>query len=217
MHVAPNHPNAVPEIRAARQPDVPTIVDVHQRAFQGFFLSFLGPAFLRQLYLGILDDRDGMIFVAEQGENVCGFVAGTAAPSGFYSRLLRQRWWRFALSAALPALKRPAIIPRLLRAFSAPSQASRSPGRGTLMSLAVTPDAQGAGLGGTLVRAFLAEASRRGLRQVDLTTDKHNNDGTNRFYRNLGFICERTLTTPEGREMNEYVIDVQPSAAPTAL
>jgi len=43
---------------------------------------------------------------------------------------------------------------------------------------------------------------------VDLTTDRDNNDKINRFYLSLGFACERTFVTPEGRTMNEYVIDL---------
>lgn len=76
------------------------------------------------------------------------------------------------------------------------------------MSLAVLPEAQGQRVGQALVLAFLEEASLRGLRQVDLTTDRDANDSTNRFYQRLGFACERTYTTPEGRAMNEYIIDI---------
>ena len=74
------------------------------------------------------------------------------------------------------------------------------------MSIAVLPEAQGKGIGQALVWAFLEEAAQRGLRQVDLTTDRDDNETTNRFYQNMGFVCERTFVTPEGRAMNEYVI-----------
>jgi ribosomal protein S18 acetylase RimI-like enzyme len=77
-----------------------------------------------------------------------------------------------------------------------------------LMSIAVLPETQGKGIGQALVRAFLDEAARRGLCQVDLTTDRDHNEATNCFYQNLGFTCERTFTTPEGRAMNEYVINL---------
>ena len=193
-------------IRLARPDDVPGIVVVHQAGFQGFFLTFLGPTFLHELYSAILADSDGIGFVAEVDYHIGGFVMGTAQPAGFYRRLLRQRWWRFARAAMLPALRQPTIIPRLLRAFSMPGQAAEHVGRGTLMSIAVSPDVQSKGVGQALVRSFLDEALRRDLRQVDLTTDQDNNDATNRFYQNLGFVCERTFTTPEGRAMNEYVI-----------
>jgi ribosomal protein S18 acetylase RimI-like enzyme len=76
------------------------------------------------------------------------------------------------------------------------------------MSVAVAPEAQGRGLGQALVRAFLEEAADRGLKHVDLTTDKNNNDSVNQFYQRMRFRCSRTFVTSEGREMNEYVIDL---------
>lgn len=184
------------------------VVRVHLASFQGFFLSFLGSAFLAELYSGILTDTSGIAFVAESEGRITGFVAGSSQPAGFYTRLLRRRWWRFARAAALPVLKRPSIIPRLLRAFAMPGHVTRQERRGTLMSIGVLPEAQGQGIGQALAQAFLEESARRGLRQVDLTTDRDHNEAANRFYRRSGFVCERTYTTPEGRAMNEYVVDL---------
>jgi len=195
-------------IRDATVSDVSAIILTHQRSFQSYFLTFLGPGFLRELYAATLADSSGIAFVAEEAQSICGFVTGTAQPSGFYRRLLRRRWWRFAWAAALPALKHPSAVPRLLRAFSMPQQATQQAARGTLMSLAVLPEVQGKGIGRSLVMAFLTDASRRGLHQVDLTTDKRDNEGVNRFYQDLGFVCARTFMTAENRVMNEYVIDL---------
>ena len=188
--------------------DVPSVVALHLGSFSGFFLSFLGPAFLRELYTATLADPSGIGLVADNGENICGFVTGTSQPSGFYSRLARRRWWRFGWAAVGPVLKRPLIISRLFRAFSMPEQVTQEERCGTLMSIAVLPAHQGKGIGQALVREFIEIAARRDLRRIDLTTDRTDNDATNRFYRNLGFTCERTFATPEGRQMNVYVIDV---------
>ena len=76
------------------------------------------------------------------------------------------------------------------------------------MSIAVLPNAQGKGAGKLLVSAFLEESKRRGLSQVNLTTDRNNNEAANHFYQKLGFSLSKSYTTPEGREMNEYAIDL---------
>lgn len=184
------------------------VVNVHLAGFQGFFLTFLGPAFLRELYEATLVDPSGIGFVAVNDKRICGFVTGTAQPSGFYRRLLKHRWWRFAFASIFPILRRPSIIPRISRAFQMPEKASKKTGRGTLMSIAVLPEMKGKGIGNELVNAFLAEASKQGLKQIDLTTDQFNNDDVNAFYQRLGFRYEGQFTTPEGRAMIEYVIDV---------
>ena len=77
------------------------------------------------------------------------------------------------------------------------------------MSIAVLPEMKGKGIGKLLVQAFLKAATSRGIKQVDLTTDSENNHLINNFYRCLGFVFERTFITPEGRKMNEYVIDLR--------
>jgi len=198
-------------IRAMQTQDVPRVVETHLASFSGFFLTFLGPAFLAQLYSGIIADPSGIALVAEKDGQIVGFVAGTCQPAGFYTRLLRRRWWRFGLASIKPVLRNPRIVPRLLRALAMPGQARAAAGEGTLMSIAVLPERQGQGIGQALVRAFLSEAARRGLNKVNLTTDRVANDAANVFYQRLGFVCRRHFVTPEGRQMNEYVIDLAPN------
>lgn len=198
----------LPMIRTMNENDIEAVVQVHMKSFSSFFLTFLGAAFLRELYAATLADPSGICFVAVNGKNICGFVTGTSQPSGFYRRLLQSRWLHFALASAIPVIKKPSIVPRLVRAFTMPEIVTQQKGRGTLMSIAVLPETQGKGIGWDLVRSFLAEAARHGVCRIDLTTDRNNSETTNRFYHKLGFTCERSFVTPEGRAMNEYIIDV---------
>lgn len=195
-------------IRQMKEYDIPNVVEVHLAGFKGFFLSFLGPAFLRELYKGAVIDPSGISFIAENEGMICGFVMGTTHPSGFYKGLIKSRWWRFALASIFPALRKPSIIPRLLRALSMPERVNKQDNRGTLMSIAVLPEVKGKGIGKALVNSFLEDAAKQGLKQVDLLSDRYNNDDVNTFYKALGFKCERHFITPEGRVMNEYVIAI---------
>jgi len=201
-------------LRRMQVSDVKQVIAIHLAAFQGFFLTFLGPSFLRELYTAILADPTGFGFVCVHDRMVQGFVLGTARSPSLYRRLLKQRWCRLGLACIKPALKNPKIIPRLLHAFSKPQESPTVSDCGTLMSIAVLPDMQGLGIGQSLVQAFLHEAASRDLRYVDLTTDYMDNDSVNRFYTKLGFRCARTYITPEGRKMNEYVIDFSSYPAP---
>lgn len=195
--------------RSMDDEDVPTIIRIHMVSFTNFFLTFLGPAFLKQLYIGTLKDASGIAIVAEIDNKICGFVTGTTTPSGFYSRLIKDRWWRFGIACIVPVIMRPTIVPRLLRAFRKPSQTAGKKRCATLMSLAVAPEFQGKKVGKALVIAFLQESKKQGLFQVDLTTDRSGNKGVNHFYEELGFYCERIYTTPEGRMMNVCSIDLK--------
>ena len=203
--LAPLGMTTMAKIRAMTAGDVNSVTDVHLAAFPGFFLTFLGRGFLRQLYRGIVDDPSGIAYVAEHDGEIAGFVAGTAIPARFYSRLLRRRFLPFAWHSGLAVLRRPSAIPRVLRAFTKSSDAPpAATGRAEMMSLAVLPAQSGGGLGARLVEAFNAGAAARGAKTVFLTTDAANNESVNRFYVRSGFTLARTFTTPEGRAMNEY-------------
>lgn len=190
--------------RPATAHDLPQVVDLHMAAFPTFFLSSLGSGFLRLMYLEMIEHETGILLVADEGGRIIGLIGGTMRQTGFYRTLVRDHLWRFAWAAASAAVRRPSIVPRLLRALRRPREASESAAEACLMSLAVRPDAGRQGIGRTLVDAFCCELVRRGSLAVCLTTDKLNNDGVNRFYRNLGFQIAREYTTPEGRAMCEY-------------
>jgi ribosomal protein S18 acetylase RimI-like enzyme len=187
---------------------IKSVIDVHIQSFRGFFLTFLGRDFLSELYRGIITDSSGIAFVAISENCVVGFVAGTDQPAGFYERLIRRRWWRFGLYAFPVVLKKPSASFRLWRALSMPKIVTKEQSRGTLMSIAIMPGQQSKGIGQLLVKSFLEESIKRGLKKVDLLTDKLNNDSANSFYLRQGFNLLRSFTTPEGREMNEYIIDL---------
>jgi ribosomal protein S18 acetylase RimI-like enzyme len=189
--------------------DVSEVVTTHLESFPGFFLSFLGSRFLTLLYRGVLADAQGISLVACSNNRVDGFVVGVVEQRGFYRNLIRKQWWKFGFAAIGAVLRRPMIIPRLLRALKQPESVGECCAAACLMSIAVHPRAEGRGLGRTLVEAFSAEARRRGLKAYCLTTDRDGNDRVNRFYQRLGFRLGRTYVTPEGRATNEYVISLE--------
>lgn len=197
-------------VRPMKRADLSTVVQVHLESFPNFFLSFLGSFFLRGVYSSILTESSGISFVAEGEGSVVGFVAGTTQPSYFYKRLIHKRLWYFCFASCIPVLKRPSILPRLLRALRMPEQTAHKESRGTLMSIGVSPAIQATGIGRDLAKAFLLEARNRGLKQVDLQTDFRNNEKARRFYKKLGFTGSKYIVTAEGREMLEYCIDLLP-------
>lgn len=194
-------------IRNLKMCDVSNVVAVHISSFPGFFLSFLGSRFLSLFYSGICTAPEGIAFVYLDDAGVpAGFVAGTTNPGGFYSRLLKRDWLKFALASIVPVLKKPSVIVRVARAVSHPADNPIGDDVAGLFSIGVLPVLQGTGAGKKLVQAFLDEAKQRGCKSVFLTTDRDNNEAVNAFYAKLGFSIVRQYVTPEGRRMNEYWI-----------
>ena len=194
-------------IRPMIADDVSVAVRVHLASFPGFFLSFLGPKFLSLFYSGICSAPEGIAFVYLNDAGIpAGFVAGTSNPGGFYSRLLKRDWLKFALASIIPVLRKPSVVRRVARAVSHPSGNPVGNDVAGLFSIGVLPELQGTGAGKKLVQAFLVEAAKRGCRRVFLTTDRDNNESVNAFYARFGFSIDRQYVTPEGRRMNEYWI-----------
>jgi GNAT superfamily N-acetyltransferase len=190
------------------QTHVAAAVETHLKSFPSFFLSSLGPRFLREFYQSFLADPLGVGVVAVDADNrLLGSAVGPLDPRGYFGRLVRRRWWAFALAGAQSALRNPAAVPRLMRALFYRGEPPVGKTRALLSSIAVDPSVQGQGVGSGLLQSWVAEVRARGGRGCFLTTDALGNDAVNHFYQRLGWSLESAYSTPQGRKMNRYVYD----------
>jgi glycosyltransferase involved in cell wall biosynthesis/ribosomal protein S18 acetylase RimI-like enzyme len=197
-------------VRAAQRRDIDAITSLHLIAFAGFFLSRLGRTFLSVYYRAVIDTGDGILLVATVDAVPVGFVAGTdgggsASPFRRYAR-------RFVGPALLALIRRPSLAGTMVaRAFTVVRSHTGDGHDGIptpvaeLASLAVHPALQGRGAGAALVRAFAAAVTARdALREVELTTDAHNNTSVRRFYERLGFVAVGEEARGRDRLMVRY-------------
>lgn len=188
----------------ARKSEISAIVDVHMKSFRGFFLTFLGPRFLNLFYDDLRTQPGATLLVARKCGQVVGFVGGVIDEDAYFTGL-RQRKARAFIAASLGAAARnPRVVPRLWRARRRGSLTDEVETPATLLSIAVSPDAQGGGVGALLVDAFSGWLTGEGAIAYKLATDARRNDATLRFYRARGLEEVRLFTTPEGREMVEF-------------
>lgn len=184
------------DIRPMTRADLRDVVSVHRAAFPNFFLSFLGPAFLRVFYGFVASE--GIALVAVVDGRIAGFVAGVHDSRSFYRRLLRRRFVQVALALVPATLRRPSTIVRVARRARQRTADGPIHAGAELMSLAVDPEKRQQGIGRALIEAFAARAG-----SLWLTTDAEDNDAVIRFYENLGFTRGRGYTTAEGRALLE--------------
>ena len=184
-------------VRRMRRDDVDAVVAIHLAAFPSFFLTFLGPRFLRVFYDAVM--RDGIALVATENDRVAGFVVGMLESQSFYRRLFRKRFVQVAIAIIPAVLRRPSTIGRVMR--RARQRTSEVTAGAELMSLAVHPRRQHHGLGRALVEAFVREL---GTEPLWLITDAAENDAVKKFYESLGFAARREFTNAEGRKLVEY-------------
>lgn len=179
-------------------------VAIHAAAFPNFFLTILGNNFLELLYrFYVTGESEVALAILYQGQ-VIGSALGTTQPQQFYRRLAIKNSWQFALAALKPFLKKPAILPRLLRALI---YRGDYPSLGTdgalLASICVDPLFQNKGVGQNLLAAFEKEVFRRGAAFIYLIAERDNQKVRN-FYEKSGWAAMEQFTTKEGRNMLVY-------------
>jgi len=199
-------------IRKAAVVDLPDIASTHKAAFKGFFLTQLGPAFLRGYYRTVLEYPGGILLVAIRDKSVAGFAAGFIDPPGFYTALGKKRMY-LGLAALPWLITHPANLARAVWNYRLTQEESRETDPAVaqvaeLSSIAVGPDSQGTGTGQQLLVEFVEAARRLGAAKIMLTTDAVGNDATNRFYGRAGFALTRVIRRPYGRLLNEYELDL---------
>lgn len=193
--------------------DARSLARLHRQAFPGFFLAQLGEPFLREFYRGFVDDPSSITVVARD-EHGCavGAVVGTSEPASFFRRLLRRRLLGLGIASFRALVRRPRTLGRLARGALYRGEVGNqlAPAGALLSSICTSPDSRGTGLGRRLISEWEGVAADMGARTAHLSTDALENERVNRFYSEIGWICDRQYSTREGRQMNLYTKDLTP-------
>jgi ribosomal protein S18 acetylase RimI-like enzyme len=201
---------AAPLLRTMTEADIDSVVEIHQKAFQGFFLEQMGTPFIKAYYRIVLAFSGSIAHVyLGRSCSIEGFAVGFMGPMAFYKKLKRS-----GLQLVAPILSGVISNPKLvikifenIKRVSA-SDSERSPtfiDKDTveLSSIAVSSAANG--VGSMLLDAFVEEAWSRKMSAITLTTDFENNELVNKFYIKHGF--EQTgLEIRKGRKLYRYVL-----------
>lgn len=193
------------EITSAKSSVIDAVADIHLKTFQGFFLTFMGRGFLKQLYRSYCDHpQSGLLVVLDESEAAVGFLAYSAELSGLYKFMIKKRLIPFAWYALGAFFRKPKVFMRLVRAFLKPGESKREEAYVELASIGVSPEAKGMGIGSQLIDALKSRVDLQKYAYITLETDAVDNDAANAFYQKNGFVLTRTFATQEGRQMNEY-------------
>lgn len=195
-------------IRNASASDIADIVSIHQKAFDGFFLTKLGSTFLTELYSAFAHRPGGVLRVlcSENGV-VVGFAAGALEPSKFFSSLRRTRALAFFVGALPGLMRHPVLVLKKLwyAVFYKGEVAPALSEAALLSSIAVLPDLAGRSLGKKVLSDFESCIKDNGVSSLFLTTDKFGNEGVVSFYLNNGYEVESEFLQADGRIMLRFV------------
>lgn len=164
-------------------------VDIHNLAFQGFFLTSLGSNFLNLYYNSLLKSNKGIIIcLYNEDDNLIGFAAGTNKSKGFHKKILLENIFSFTWVLLNIIVSRPIAILRLFKNLNKNKNIKKDDGRyAELLSIAVPPEYIGKGYGKILLREFEIILKSSGIEKIALTTDYYNNEGVLTFYNNAKY------------------------------
>ena len=195
----------VREILQTEKNEIDEIVNIHLNTFQGFFLTFLGKGFLRQMYNSYCTyNRSGVLAAYEDSGRIVGFLAYSEDLSGLYQYMLKKRLLFFAWYSLGAFVRNPKVLMRLLGAFFKPGESKRDEAYVMISSIGVRPEVKGIGVGTQLMDALKERVDLQKYAYIMLETDAVDNDAANYFYQKNGFVLNRTFFTRESRQMNEY-------------
>lgn len=180
------------------------IVKIHIETFTGFFLTFLGKGFLRQMYKGFIAHENSGLIVAMNERGIVGVLAYSEDLSAFYKYLIKTRLIPFAVYSLGATIRKPSAMIRLIRAFLKPGETKREEKYVELSSIGVSPEVKGQHIGSKMIDKLKEMFDADKFSYINLETDAVNNEGVNAFYKKNDFVLSKTYETSEGRKMNEY-------------
>lgn len=178
------------------------VAELHFKSFKGFFLTSLGKPFLKVFYKSIIEHPEGIAVGIFDKNKLVAFAIGTKRKSGFYAKILEKRMLAMGW-AALPQLAlKPSQILKLFNSLKSTSKLDEGESA-SLLSICVSPDEEGKGLGKMVLKAF-EEIAFVTSPTISLTTDFVNNDYVNTFYQNNSYELYDIFLQAE-RKMNLYL------------
>ena len=193
-------------IRKVKIEDVNDIVSIHCSAFKGFFLTSLGPQFLKLYYTCFIKSNETITMVAEDEGRILGFSASTRVCKGFNRRLIKSNLFDFGLLSLKMLFTNPISLLRLVKNLTKKGDSVEDNEEyAELYSIGVSKDAQGMGIG----KKLLAESERimktEGIERVSLTTDYYDYEQTVGFYNSMGYETLYEFVTYPNRKMYRLI------------
>lgn len=185
------------------------LAGIHLDAFHGFFLSSLGKRFLTAYYNAALESEETIAVCAvDDDAKIQGFGTGCVHSKGFHKRLILHNFFTFLLHGLIILFNNPKALMRLAKNLDKISNENDDGNYAELISIGVSKECKGLGVGKSLIKIFEEEAIRKGCKRISLTTDYYNNDDVVTFYMHSGYKVFYEFTTFPKRKMYKLIKDL---------
>lgn len=188
--------------------DIEAVVNIHNSAFKGFFLTELGSDFLKQYYHSVAKAPDGILIGAYHNNKLIGFCAACTECSGFNARLIKSNIINYGIIGLKLLFTRPKALIRLSKNLTKKGSVADDGHYAELMSIAVDKSIQNSGAGKAMMDCLEKTLKQHKIARLSLTTDKFNNENTLAFYEKRRFQQMYVFTSYPERIMLRLIKDI---------
>jgi ribosomal protein S18 acetylase RimI-like enzyme len=171
-------------IREMTISDINVVASIHLKELGESFLGKMGDRFLKRLYSCMLEEQSFKGFVAENRLGIHGFATITLDSAQFYKRVYKKHFFSLATDVILRGIRQTPLILKSFQIFFSKTPCINI--KAELLSIAVSKDYRGQGIGRMLVNAILSFLKSRDKDSIFVLVDSH--IPANDFYKSLGFI-----------------------------
>ena len=193
--------------RKSKVSDSNQIAKIHLKSFPNFFLTTLGYSFLKTYYRSCAKSKEAISICAidQDDQKLLGFAVGCFNSLGFNKRLIFSNSLEYSYRAMLLLFTKPITLIRLYKNLAKNNDKDDKGNYAELLSIGVSPDHNGFGIGQNLLVKFENQIKEKGINTITLTTDADSNDNVLRFYKKSGYTVYYDFETFPNRKMYKLI------------
>jgi ribosomal protein S18 acetylase RimI-like enzyme len=193
--------------RKSKVADSNQIAKIHLKSFPNFFLTTLGYSFLKTYYRSCAKSKEAISICAinQDDKKLLGFAVGCLNSEGFNKRLIFSNSLEYSYRAILLLFTKPIALIRLFKNLAKNSDKDDKGNYAELLSIGVSPDQNGFGIGQNLLTKFENKVREKGVNTITLTTDADSNYNVLKFYKKSGYKVYYDFVTFPDRNMLKLI------------
>ena len=196
--------------RKAKISDSSQIAKLHIESFPNFFLTTLGYSFLKTYYSSCTKSKGAISICAIDNEKkiIVGFAVGCLNSAGFNKRLICSNLSAYVYQVIVVLFSNPLALVRLSKNIKKGNVLIDNGDYSELLSIGVSPEQNGLGIGQELLVKFEKLVSDKGICKVTLTSDAHANKNVLNFYKKSGYTVYYEFETFPKRKMLKLIKEI---------
>lgn len=186
--------------------DINSFIDMHYNAFKGYLTGRLGKEYVSYFLTSLITSKEGVFYTHSEDDKILGFICGTTDITKFWNKEYRRKLWKLAI---IIILKNPLTAFNMLRHIWVQHQVDKCEMNARILSLVISEECRGRGMGRRLVETFSSFMARQGVKNYLVYTDA--DCPASKFYHKMGFRLVKTINF-FGYRINCFIYDLFPDA-----